>query len=195
MGSTRESSGSRSTSGLSASTIAIRQGWTSGSAAAGPSPPYPPSTSSSATIVFPQFVVGGVSFRPTENWNLEFDLDWTDWGAVKQIVFQGTPFGNQVLPLNYRSSFMYEFGATDSSARVTTEASVSSSARTPARTRISPRLFPTRICIWAALVWGTKAGTGIGAPPISLVMTPRERFRTTCPHRWPTEPTTSSTRP
>jgi long-chain fatty acid transport protein len=83
-----------------------------GSAAAVPSPPYPPSTSSSATIVFPQFVVGGVSFRPTENWNLEFDLDWTDWGAVKQIVFQGTPFGNQVLPLNYRSSFMYEFGAT-----------------------------------------------------------------------------------
>jgi long-chain fatty acid transport protein len=83
-----------------------------GSSATLPSPPYPASTSSSASILFPQYVVAGVSFRPTENWNLEFDLDWTDWNAVKQIVFKGTAFGNLVLPLNYQSSFMYEFGAT-----------------------------------------------------------------------------------
>src|ERR1017187_2060749 len=61
--------------------------------------PFPSSTSSSAAINFPQFVVGGISFRPTTDWNFEFDLDWTEWGAVKQIVLQNTPFGNVPIPL------------------------------------------------------------------------------------------------
>jgi len=74
--------------------------------------PFPSSTSSSASIVFPQFVVGGISFRPTTNWNFEFDLDWTEWSAVKQIILENTPFGNLPIPLNYRSGFMYEFGVT-----------------------------------------------------------------------------------
>ncbi|MFZ1074731.1 MAG: outer membrane protein transport protein [Verrucomicrobiia bacterium] len=74
--------------------------------------PFPPSTSSSASINFPQFVVGGISFRPTTNWNFEFDLDWTKWSDVKQIVLQNTPFGNLPIPLNYRSGFMYESGIT-----------------------------------------------------------------------------------
>ena len=83
-----------------------------GTAATTPSPPFPASVSTSASIHFPQFVVGGVSFRPTEDWNFEFDLDWADWDSVKQILIQNTAFGPQALPLNYRSSFMYEFGVT-----------------------------------------------------------------------------------
>jgi long-chain fatty acid transport protein len=83
-----------------------------GTSKTAPSPPFPGPRSSEATIKFPQFVVVGASFRPTENWNLEFDLDWTDWNAVKQIVFKGTAFGTQTLLLNYRSSLMYEFGIT-----------------------------------------------------------------------------------
>jgi len=83
-----------------------------GSAETSPSPPLPASTSANASIKFPQFVVGGISFRPTTNWNFEFDLDWTDWSTVRQIAIQGTAFGTVTLPLNYRSSFMYEFGAT-----------------------------------------------------------------------------------
>lgn len=75
-------------------------------------PPPPTSTATSASVKFPQFVVGGVSFRPTTNWNFEFDLDWADWGSLKQINFQNTPFGPIPLALNFRSSFMYEFGAT-----------------------------------------------------------------------------------
>lgn len=74
--------------------------------------PYFPPTSTHASVNFPQYVVGGVSFRPTEKWNLEFDLDWTDWDSLKQIVFKGTPLGDLPLVLNYRSSFMYEFGVT-----------------------------------------------------------------------------------
>lgn|ERR1017187_1090199 len=77
-----------------------------------PFPPYFPATATSASINFPQFVAAGVSFRPTKDWNLEFDIDWTDWNAVKKIVFTGTPLGNIPFVLNYQSSFMYEFGIT-----------------------------------------------------------------------------------
>ena len=84
----------------------------SGTSSSTPSPPLPASRSSEASIRFPQFAVAGISFRPTEKWNIEFDLDWADWGYVKGITFTGTAFGNQALPLNYRSSLMYEFGVT-----------------------------------------------------------------------------------
>ena len=77
-----------------------------------PSPPFPASASSSAAIKFPQFVVGGISFRPTTNWNFEFDLDWADWDSVKQILVHNTAFGNVPVALNFSSSFMYEFGVT-----------------------------------------------------------------------------------
>jgi len=74
--------------------------------------PYFPSTSTSAKLEFPQNVVVGLSFRPTEDWNFEVDVDWTEWKVLKQTVFEGTAVGPQTFPFNYRSSFMYEFGAT-----------------------------------------------------------------------------------
>lgn len=61
---------------------------------------------------FPQFVMAGVSFRPTTNWNFEFDLDWTDNDSVNQIVFQRADTVAVPLVFNYTSSFMYEFGVT-----------------------------------------------------------------------------------
>ena len=74
--------------------------------------PYFPRTTTSASLRFPQYVVAGISFRATENWNLEVDIDWTDWDNVNQSVFRGTSFGDVPLVFNYRSSFMYEFGVT-----------------------------------------------------------------------------------
>ena len=74
--------------------------------------PFASSTSSSAKLNFPQYIAGGISFRPTPKWNFEFDLDWTEWSDVKQSTFMNTPFGNQTLAFNYRDSFMYEFGVT-----------------------------------------------------------------------------------
>jgi long-chain fatty acid transport protein len=73
-------------------------------------PPYYPRTATGAEIRFPQFVVAGLSFRPTADWNLEFDVDWTDWHSVRQIPFTGPPL--PALPLNGISSLMYEFGVT-----------------------------------------------------------------------------------
>jgi long-chain fatty acid transport protein len=75
-------------------------------------PFFQSSTSSSASISFPQFVVGGISFRPTTNWNFEFDLDWTEWNDVTVITLKNTPFGDVPVTLNYKSSFIYEFGVT-----------------------------------------------------------------------------------
>lgn len=74
--------------------------------------PYAARTATSGSIRYPQFVVGGISYRPTENWNIEFDVDWTDWDNVNQVVFKGTAFPVPPFTLNYRSSFMYEFGVT-----------------------------------------------------------------------------------
>lgn len=77
-----------------------------------PSPPLPASAATSASAQYPQFVVGGVSYRPTENWNLEVDVDWTDWESLNKVVFHGTGFGNVPLVFGYESSFIYEFGVT-----------------------------------------------------------------------------------
>ncbi len=76
--------------------------------------PYPfPSAETTASLKFPQSVDGGISFRPTTNWNIEFDLDWTDWQVEKQATFQNIAGGGSAtLPLNYKSGFMYDFGVT-----------------------------------------------------------------------------------
>jgi long-chain fatty acid transport protein len=77
-----------------------------------PSPPYPPKTPTGTSIDFPQFVVAGISFRPTTNWNYEVDVDWTEWAAVNAITFRDPALGNPSLPLNLRDSFMFETGLT-----------------------------------------------------------------------------------
>jgi long-chain fatty acid transport protein len=69
-------------------------------------------TDTHAAIQFPQSVTAGISYRPTENWNLEFNLDWTDWDTLDEVVFRGTFGGPQTFTLNYESSFMYQFGIT-----------------------------------------------------------------------------------
>jgi long-chain fatty acid transport protein len=74
--------------------------------------PYTPRTDTHGSVRFPQFVTGGISFRPTENWNFEVDVDWTDWDNVNSIIFHGTALPVPPFVLNYTSSFMYEFGVT-----------------------------------------------------------------------------------
>jgi long-chain fatty acid transport protein len=76
--------------------------------------PYPfPAASTTASLKFPQSIAGGISLRPTTNWNVEFDLDWTDWHVEKQALFENVAGGgNAILPLSYKSGFMYDFGVT-----------------------------------------------------------------------------------
>jgi len=68
----------------------------------------PPASHTTAHLKFPQIVTGGISFRPTPNWNIEFDVDWSDWDSVNSAVIDGFA----TLPLNWNSSFFYELGVT-----------------------------------------------------------------------------------
>lgn len=71
-----------------------------------------------ASFPFPLEFVTGISYRPTPNWNFEFDADYTDWSRLQTItVEQATPFPpllpqNIPLTLDWESSWYYEFGAT-----------------------------------------------------------------------------------
>lgn len=68
----------------------------------------PPASATRAHLNFPQIVSGGISFRPTPQWNFEVDVDWTDWDMVHNAVIDQIA----TLPLNWQSSFFYEFGVT-----------------------------------------------------------------------------------
>jgi long-chain fatty acid transport protein len=65
----------------------------------------------SAKFKFPQSIVLGYSFRPTEDWNFEVNVDWTDWDTLDTVTLKQKS-GDVLLPFNWRSSFMYEFGVT-----------------------------------------------------------------------------------
>jgi long-chain fatty acid transport protein len=76
-----------------------------------PVPGVDRSEHASADFDFPQNVIVGYSFRPTENWNFEFNWDWTDWNTLNDVVLRQKS-GDVVLPFRWRSSAFYEFGAT-----------------------------------------------------------------------------------
>jgi long-chain fatty acid transport protein len=73
-----------------------------------------------ARFIFPQNILMGISYRPTTNWNLEFDADYTDWNQARDVsvsksplkLFGTTPKSLPPLPFNYTSSFLFEWGAT-----------------------------------------------------------------------------------
>lgn len=73
------------------------------------------STAAGARFPFPQHFIVGWSYRPTPKWNLEFNVDWTDWDRLTTVVLNQP--GNGALPavpvtFNWKSSFFYEGGAT-----------------------------------------------------------------------------------
>jgi long-chain fatty acid transport protein len=60
----------------------------------------------------------GLSYRPTTNWNIEFNADYTDWNRQDQLTIQQASAFPPLLPknvpvvLNWQSSWYYELGAT-----------------------------------------------------------------------------------
>jgi long-chain fatty acid transport protein len=76
--------------------------------------PYSASDNAKAKFHFPQYLIVGYSFRPTPEWNIEFDADWTDWDSLNSVPLQQSPTvgPNQMLPYNWKSSFFYELGVT-----------------------------------------------------------------------------------
>jgi long-chain fatty acid transport protein len=85
----------------------------------GPVPAFPKQrVDADADLPFPLNAVFGISYRPTPNWNFEFNADYTDWSRLRTVTIkQATPFPplipqNVPLTLNWESSWYYEFGGT-----------------------------------------------------------------------------------
>lgn len=77
----------------------------------------PQQKSAVANFTFPLTVVGGVSWRPTTNWNVEVDADYTDWSSFGTVTIAQTsttfPVQQNIpVTLNWRSSWVYELGVT-----------------------------------------------------------------------------------
>jgi long-chain fatty acid transport protein len=85
----------------------------------GPVPAFPKQrVNASARVPFPLNAVFGISYRPTTNWNFEFNADYTDWSPMDTVTIkQGTGFGS-LLPkdipgvLNWQPAWYYKFGGT-----------------------------------------------------------------------------------
>jgi long-chain fatty acid transport protein len=80
-----------------------------------------PATYRSATADFtiPFKVEGGISYRPTPKWNIEFDVDYTHWSDLGTVNINqsSSPVPGlipQTIPLvfNWDSCYYYELGAT-----------------------------------------------------------------------------------
>ena len=75
-------------------------------------PPTSTSTSAQANFHFPQTVDFGYSFRPTEKWNIEADAVWSDWSTLKTVTVNPLGPSGDVLPFNWKPSWMLDFGVT-----------------------------------------------------------------------------------
>jgi len=81
----------------------------------GPSPVY--TSAANLDYPFPLQFSTGISYRPTEKWNYEFDAEYTDWSDLGNLtIHQATP---NIVPLSgipvafdWQASWYYEFGAT-----------------------------------------------------------------------------------
>lgn len=75
-----------------------------------------PSAATTASVAFPRIVSGGVSYRPTPRWNVEVNVDYTDWKSLKTVTLEGTSqLGFPIdLPLQFdwMGTWMYELGVT-----------------------------------------------------------------------------------
>jgi len=73
--------------------------------------PLVASEPANATFDFPEVVIFGWSFRPTPAWNIEANIDWTNWDRFN-VVTVNKASGNQPLPFNWEAGTFYELGAT-----------------------------------------------------------------------------------
>ncbi len=80
---------------------------------------YPATSRSAHTdLQFPLTATVGISYRPTSNWNVEFDADYTDWSSFgSTTIHQANPPAPMSpdgvsLTLDWQASWMYELGAT-----------------------------------------------------------------------------------
>ena len=80
--------------------------------ASGSFPTSFPTLAASGTLKFPQFATLGYSFRPTPDWIIETDIDWTDWDSLNTFSLKRSDGSTVNVPFDWKRSFMYEVGVT-----------------------------------------------------------------------------------
>jgi long-chain fatty acid transport protein len=66
------------------------------------------SVASSAGVEIPQIIGAGISYRPTPKWNIEFNIDWTDWETLDSVTIANVG----TIPFDWHGSFFYQVGVT-----------------------------------------------------------------------------------
>lgn len=67
---------------------------------------------SEATLDIPSYAVIGYSYRPSENWNFEADIEWGRWSLLDQVVIENTELGDLPFSFNWTNGLIYQFGVT-----------------------------------------------------------------------------------
>ncbi len=71
-----------------------------------------------AKFVFPMTVAGGIAWKPTSNWNLEINADYTDWSTLRRVTIRHYEIPSPPLQENYpfnlfwRPSWIFSAGIT-----------------------------------------------------------------------------------
>ena len=80
--------------------------------ASGSFPTSFPTLGADGTLRFPQSAVLAYSFRPTPDWNVETDINWTDWDSLNTVTLNRTDHSTVKVPFNWTHSLIYELGVT-----------------------------------------------------------------------------------
>ena len=71
-----------------------------------------------ARFVFPMTVAGGIAWKPSSNWNLELDADYTDWSVLRRVTIHHITAPSAPLQEDYpfnlfwRPSWIFSAGVT-----------------------------------------------------------------------------------
>jgi long-chain fatty acid transport protein len=71
-----------------------------------------PTQPANADFVFPEVIIAGYSYRPAPGWNIEFNLDWTNWDRVNALSVSAPAPLNAAQTFNWKSGFFYDLGVT-----------------------------------------------------------------------------------
>lgn len=93
-----------------ARTEATYEGTSNVAVGLGPAGPITLPLDAKSDFIFPESITLGYSYRPNTRWNLEFNLDWTNWDRVNKWSLDGVPGAE--FELNWKSALIWQLGAT-----------------------------------------------------------------------------------
>ena len=141
---------------------------------------------STGTLAFPAVTILGYSYRPTPEWNIEVNVDYTGWSRLRTLQIAKAS-GPLPLAFNWQSGYFYELGVTRewrggghlSAGYLYTEDSTPNATYTPA----VPDANRQYLCVgggWADGHWAVDVGAKYALPRTRTVAgSPRSLVGTT----------------